>query len=114
VTQNGEGRLYDSIVNFLHNANKLGELRVPTPQVTVNDRDIKHEVSKRSTGGSKRSHSVTSTSASPAKRRAYVHRHEYSDSEESYQDTRNDTDTDEEEGGEVMQSESKSAKSDKA
>jgi hypothetical protein len=114
VTQNGEGRLYDSIVNFLHNANKLGELRVSTPQVTVNAQDIKHEVSKRSTGGSKRSHSATSTSASPAKRRAYAPRQEYSDSDESYQGSRNESDTEEEEGGEVNQSESKSARSGKA
>jgi hypothetical protein len=61
---NNEGRLYDSILNFLPNKNKLEGLRVPTKQVIFNDRNIKSEMMKKSSIGSKRGHSAMSASAS--------------------------------------------------
>jgi hypothetical protein len=93
---NGGGRLYDSILNFLPNRNKLEGLRVPTKQVAFDARDIKTETLKKGSSGNKRGHSAMSASASPSKRHRYAGRN-YSDSDDSYEDSRQDSETDEDE-----------------
>jgi hypothetical protein len=92
---NQGGRLYDSILNFLHNRNKLEGIRVPTKQVVLDVRSIKPETMKKSSGGSKRGHSVMSASMSPSKRHRYAGRND-SDSDESYEDSSENSSTDEE------------------
>ncbi len=101
---NDGGRLYDSILNFLPNKNKLEELRVPTRRVTVDARDIKTETKKKGSIGSKRGYSAMSVSVSPSKRHVYAGRN-YSDSDESYETNHQDSETDEEdEGGDMKPS----------
>lgn len=93
---NNGGRLYDSIVNFLPNGNRTGMLRVPTKQVAVDARNIRTETVKRGSSGSKRGHSAMSSLASPSKRHRYAGRND-SDSDESYEDSHHDSETEDEE-----------------
>jgi hypothetical protein len=95
---NHGGRLYDSILNFLHDRNRLEGILVPTKTVIFDARSIKPETMKKSSRGSKRGHSEMSASMSPSKRHRYASRN-YSDSDESYEDSSEKSETDEEAEG---------------